>query len=155
VGVEIERKFRVRDDAWRDAGDEGTSIRQGYLSLEPERTVRVRLAGDRGTLTVKGRTRGATRAEFEFAIPADEAQALLEGLCLRPLIEKTRYRIAHGAHVFEVDVFAGENEGLVLAEVELDDEDERVELPAWIGEEVTGDPRFYNAQLVREPWREA
>jgi len=149
--IEIERKFLVAAESWRE-GATGTLFRQGYLCTEPERTVRVRLAGDRGTLTVKGKTEGISRAEFEYPIPAAEAAELLDRLCLRPLIEKTRYRVEHAGRVWEIDEFFGENQGLVLAEVELESADARLELPPWSGREVSDDPRYYNASLVQCPF---
>lgn len=151
MGVEIERKFLVRSQAWR-AGATGQQVRQGYLSVDPDRTVRVRMAGERGYLTVKGRSRGLVRAEFEYPIPGPDAEALLDNLCLRPLIEKTRYRVTHAGRVWEVDEFWGENRGLVLAEVELADPAEAVDLPDWAGEEVSADPRYANANLARHPF---
>jgi adenylate cyclase len=151
MGTEIERKFLVRSEAWK-TGAVGQVLRQGFLSTDPDRTVRVRVVGDRGYLTVKGRTEGLVRAEFEYPIPGDEAGALLDRLCLRPLIEKTRYRIQHGGRLWEVDEFAGENRGLVLAEVELDDPAAEVNLPPWAGKDVSDDPRYYNANLVLHPF---
>jgi len=151
MGTEIERKFLVRGDAWRSRA-EGEPYRQGYLSVDPERTVRVRVAGTRGDLTVKGKSAGLARDEFEVPLPLADAHELLDRLCLRPLIEKVRYRVEHEGHVWEVDEFAGENQGLVLAEVELASPDEAVELPAWAGQEVSDDPRYYNANLVHHPF---
>jgi adenylate cyclase len=150
MASEIERKFLVTDDTWRD-GSPGVRIAQGYLSHDPERTVRVRLAGPDAWLTIKGITRGLTRAEFEYAIPPDEALALL-ALCLPAAIDKTRYRISHGNHVWEIDVFHGENDGLVIAEVELSDEAELPEIPPWAGAEVSADARYYNSNLARQPF---
>ena len=152
---EIERKFLVRGNGWRDHGG-GVAYRQGYLSTEAERTVRVRLIRDKGWLTIKGITVGATRAEYEYEIPADEAGEMLDNLCERPLIEKTRYRIEHQGLTWEVDEFDGDNAGLIIAEVELDEEHQAIVLPDWVGEEVTGDPRYYNANLIANPftrWR--
>ncbi len=149
---EIERKFLVTNDAWRQNAN-GTRVRQGFLSTEPARTVRVRVAGDRGTLTIKGKTVGATREEFEYDIPCEQAEQLLDTLCLRPLIEKVRYVLREGAHNWEVDVFEGENAGLVVAEIELKREDEVFERPDWLGREVTHDPRYFNANLVSNPYR--
>jgi adenylate cyclase len=155
VGVEIERKFLVSDPAVV-AGIAGIRICQGYLSLDPERTVRVRLAGTRAFITIKGLSSasGTTRAEYEYEIPVNEAEELLEAMILGPVIEKTRYRRTVGRLVWEVDVFVGENEGLVIAEVELPSEGAALILPDWIGEEVTGDPRYYNASLVMHPYSE-
>lgn len=149
---EIERKFLVIGDGWRDAAV-GTSFRQGFLSTEPERTVRVRVAGAHGFITVKGKTVGATREEFEYEIPLLDAQRMLDGLCKRPLIEKVRHTLTIGRHVWEVDVFEGENAGLRVAEVELESEEEAFEKPDWAGEEVTDDPRYFNSNLVAAPYR--
>ena len=153
MAQEIERKFLVAGDAWR-ALAEGVVYRQGYLSTDVERTLRVRVAGPKGTLTVKGITVGATRAEFEYEIPLTDAEAMLDALCIRPLIEKTRHKIEFDGLVWEVDVFAGDNHGLVIAEVELAREDQAFRLPDWIGEEVTDDPRYYNANLVAHPYKD-
>ena len=153
MGIEIERKFLVVKELWTPPHS-GTLIRQGYLSLDPARTVRVRLAGDKGYLTIKGESVGHLRAEYEYGIPAVEAAELLDRHCHRPLIEKIRYRIPAGRHLWEVDEFFGENAGLLLAEVELKDPAEEVVLPAWIGREVSDDPRYYNAALIRHPFGE-
>ena len=152
MGVEIERKFSVVGDEWR-AGATSAEYRQGYLSTVKERTVRVRTIDDRGFLTVKGVTIGATRSEFEYEIPAKDARQMLEDLCERPLIEKTRYNVPYGGLTWEIDEFHGVNEGLLIAEVELTDADQTVELPAWVGEEVTDDPRYSNANLIAHPYR--
>ncbi len=151
MAQEIERKFLVAGDAWRDLA-EGVVYRQGYLSTDSDRTVRVRTVGAKGTLTVKGITVGATRTEFEYEIPVADADAMLDALCMRPLIEKTRRKIPFDGLVWEVDEFAGDNDGLVVAEVELSHEDQEFELPDWIGEEVTHDPRYYNANLIAHPF---
>jgi adenylate cyclase len=148
---EIERKFLVRGNGWRDHGA-GVPYRQGYLSTVAERTVRVRLIRDKGWLTIKGITVGATRAEYEYEIPADEAGQMLDNLCERPLIEKTRYRIEHQGLTWDVDEFDGDNAGLIIAEVELEEEGQAIVLPDWVGEEVTDDPRFYNANLIANPY---
>ncbi len=148
---EIERKFLVRGNGWRDHGA-GVPYRQGYLSTVAERTVRVRLIRDKGWLTIKGITVGATRAEYEYEIPADEASEMLDNLCERPLIEKMRYRIEHQGLIWEVDEFDGDNAGLIIAEVELEEEGQAIVLPDWVGEEVTDDPRFYNANLIANPY---
>lgn len=151
MGIEIERKFLLSSDAWRGL-DPGSDFRQGYLLAAADRTVRVRTVGERGYLTIKGRSEGASRAEYEYEIPIDDARELLDELCLRPLIEKRRHRIPHAGLTWEVDEFFGENHGLVLAEVELEAVDQPAELPPWIGEEVTGDPRYFNAALVTRPY---
>ena len=151
VGEEIERKFLVSVEAWRETA-EGTRYRQGFLSTEPERTVRVRVAGPRGSITVKGKNVGARRAEFEYEIPVADAERMLDTLCQRPLIEKVRYTLAAGPHTWEIDVFEGSNAGLVVAEIELSSEDEAFEKPAWVGDEVTDDPRYFNSNLVANPY---
>ncbi len=151
MAKEIERKFLVKDDSWR-SGDVGKRYRQGYLSTAKDRTVRIRTAGDEAFLTVKGSSTGTSRAEYEYKIPFEDANEMLDRLCEKPLIEKTRYRIPHEDVVWEVDEFAGENRGLVLAEVELKDEKQRVTLPQWVGQEVTGDDRYFNVNLVERPF---
>jgi adenylate cyclase len=150
VGKEIERKFVVRGNAWKSLGV-GVGMRQGYLSTDPDRVVRVRVEGDAATLTIKGRSVGATRGEWEYPIPLADAEELL-GLCLRPLVEKIRYRIPHGQMVWEVDEFLGENFGLTVAEIELSSEDQEFVKPDWAREEVTDDARYYNANLLRHPY---
>ena len=152
MGEEIERKFLVLGDLWRETA-EGTRYRQGFLSTEPERTVRVRVAGPRGSSTVKGKNVGARRAEFEYEIPMADAEQMLDTLCKRPLIEKVRYTLAIGPHTWEIDVFEGDNAGLVVAEIELSREDEAFEKPDWVGNEVTDDPRYFNSNLVANPYR--
>lgn len=151
VGKEIEHKFLVRGDQWR-VGARGLAYRQGYLAADADRTVRVRVGGDRGYLTVKGKTQGIERTEFEYEIPLADAEEMLDHLCLRPLIEKVRYRVEHHGRVWEVDDFSGENRGLVVAEIEVRTGEDRLELPDWVGPEVSGDPRYYNANLVRHPY---
>lgn len=146
MGTEIERKFLVRGDGWKQLAP-GVPYRQGYLNSDKERTVRVRLAGGKGFLTVKGPNRGAVRTEFEYPIPPEEAEAMLAELAERPIIEKIRYRIPFAGLLWEVDEFLGSLQGLVTAEVELEREDQPVELPDWIKVEVTGDPRYYNSNL--------
>jgi len=149
MGVEIERKFLVTGEAWRS----GTGVRltQGYLNRDKARTVRVRVAGEQGWLTIKGVSTGATRAEFEYPIPLADAQAMLL-LCDGTLIDKTRHTVDVGGTVWEVDVFHGDNAGLVVAEVELTTEDQPFERPAWLGDEVTHDPRYFNSALIALPY---
>jgi adenylate cyclase len=151
MGVEIERKFLVTGEAWRDLA-EPTLLRQGYLSTDPERTVRVRIEGETAALTIKGKSRGATRGEWEYPIPVPEAAELLDTLCRQPLVEKFRRRIAVGRHTWEVDEFLGANAGLVVAEIELASEDEAFDKPDWIGDEVTHDTRYFNSNLIRHPY---
>jgi len=151
MGQEIERKFLVSSDDWRTMAT-GAAYRQGYLSTVPERTVRIRLVRDKGFVTIKGVSTGAVRAEYEYEIPAGEAGEMLDNLCERPLIEKTRYRLEQHGMLWEIDEFGGDNAGLVVAEVELADEHQAIVLPDWVGKEVTGDPRYYNASLVAYPY---
>ena len=150
MAEEIERKFLVDGDEWRALG-RGESFRQGYLSTVKERTVRIRAAGDRAWITVKGLTVGASRSEFEYPIPLSDAEQMLE-LCEQPIIEKTRHVVDTGGLRWEIDEFGGVNRGLVVAEVELDDPEQPIELPDWIGAEVTDDPRYYNANLIAHPY---
>lgn len=150
MGLEIERKFLVKNDSWRTV--EGTPFRQGYLSSNLHRVVRVRTMGERAVLTVKGLNIGAVRHEFEYEIPLDDANDMLDNLCERPLIEKTRYKVKIAGHTWEIDEFWGENAGLVVAELELQSVDEVFEKPDWLGEEVTDDPRYFNSNLVLRPY---
>lgn len=151
MSIEIERKFLVRGDEWRALGDK-VSIRQGYLSSHPDRIVRVRVQDGVATLTIKGRTTGVTRGEWEYPIPLQDAQKFLDELCEKPLIEKTRHRILHEGMLWEIDEFFGENLGLVVAEIELLTEDQTFVRPCWIGDEVTHDARYANASLLRHPF---
>lgn len=154
MGVEIERKFLVRGDGWRQAAHESQAMRQGYLNNEKRCSVRVRVGGGRGWLNVKSATLGARRLEFEYEIPTEEAHALLDELCLKPLIEKVRHFVNVGGWLWKVDEFEGDNAGLVVAEIELDDPEEVFELPDWLGEEVTHDVRYYNTSLSRHPFKD-
>lgn len=151
MAKEIELKFLVEGDSWR-SHDHGTRYRQGYLSTVKERTVRVRAAGEKGFITVKGINVGSVRSEYEYEIPLADANEILDQLCERPLIEKTRYRIPFDDLTWEVDEFDGENRGLITAEVELTDENQPVRLPEWAGPEVTADPRYFNSNLVAHPF---
>ncbi|MFY9282140.1 MAG: CYTH domain-containing protein [Bacteroidia bacterium] len=151
MAQEIERKFRVANDDWRAMTSSSSSLKQGYLSSSAEATVRVRLEDNLGTLTIKSKTKGITRNEFEYAIPAQEAKELLI-ICSRPLIEKTRYRIPQENHTWEIDVFEGDNDGLIIAEIELTSEDDYFVKPQWLGEEVSGDSRYYNSNLATHPY---
>ncbi len=151
MAQEIEKKFLITNEDWRGLA-KGRHYCQGYLSTQKGRTVRVRTIGEKGFLTIKGRTVGETRLEFEYEIPIKDARELLLELCHKPLIEKTRYKIPFDGFTWEVDEFAGENEGLIFAEIELKYEGEKFAQPHWIGQEVTGDPRYYNANLVNTPY---
>ena len=151
MGLEIERKFLLKNDNWRKLA-QGVEYRQGYLSSVKERSVRIRTIKDQGYLTVKGVSRGATRVEYEYVIPVDEARAMLDTLCEKPLIEKKRYKVSHQGLTWEIDEFFGENQGLIMAEVELASEDQEFEKPDWIGAEVTHDSRYFNANLVHNPY---
>lgn len=152
MAIEIERKFLVQGDTWRSLAIEVLDYRQGYISRGKGRTVRVRRAGDRAYLTIKGATIGITRSEFEYEIPVADAEIMLSTLCDRPLIEKKRYRIPIDDLIWEVDEFLGENQGLILAEVELQQAEQSIPLPDWIGKEVSDDPRYFNANLVMHPF---
>jgi len=149
VPVEIERKFLVSGNSWRNG--QGIRICQGYLNRDKERTVRVRLSGEKAFLTIKGMNSGATRAEYEYEIPVSHAEELLK-ICDGPVLEKNRYALDYNGLIWEVDEFLSENEGLIVAEVELKSEDQSFERPDWIGQEVTTDPRYYNSNLCVHPY---
>lgn len=151
MGLEIERKYLLCSEAWRELGP-GLVIVQGYLSTTRDCAVRVRIIGDTAFLGIKGKTSGMTRQEFEYSIPVQDAQEMLESLAERPFIEKTRYTIPYGGLIWEIDEFHGENQGLIIAEVELTAENQQINIPEWIGSEVTNDPRYYNANLVAHPY---
>ena len=151
MAKEIERKFLVFGDRWRQLA-EGMEYRQGYLQRQNKRTVRVRIAGDRGFLTIKGETRGVTRLEYEYPIPKDDALEMLANLCDHPQIQKKRYHIVHEGFKWDVDEFFGDNAGLIVAEIELRSPTEAFPKPDWIGVEVSGLSRYYNASLVSYPY---
>jgi adenylate cyclase len=152
MGKEIERKFLINGEKWKAAA-KGIVYRQGYLSSIKERVVRVRTIESKGFLTIKGITKGVSRSEFEYEISVEDANIMLDEICEKPIIEKKRYKIPVGGLIFEVDEFFGENEGLVVAEVELGDEKQKIELPDWIGAEVSGDPRYFNSNLIQHPYK--
>ena len=151
MGTEIEHKFLVNTAVW-NAVTPGVTYRQGYLSSVKERVVRVRTAGDKAFLTIKGITTGMTRLEFEYPIPQADALALLD-LCEKPLVEKTRYKQSVGGFVLEIDVFHGDNDGLVVAEIEVPDEATIFERPPWVAAEVSSDSRYFNSNLAVNPFR--
>ena len=150
MGNEIERKFLVTD-GWRQQVHHSVVCRQGYLSTAPERTVRVRIMGDNAFLTIKGQTRGYSRHEFEYPIPVADAQELLQ-MAVHPLVEKIRHYVQYAGMLWEIDEFSGDNAGLVVAEIELEEEAQSFHSPPWLGQEVTEDKRYYNASLSRSPY---
>jgi CYTH domain-containing protein len=151
MAKEIERKYQVKLEAWVPQG-EGIHFKQGYLNSQKERVVRVRIEGSKAKLTIKGITTGVTRAEFEYNIPVEDAALLLDNLCEQPLIDKHRHKEEHNGKLWEIDVFHGQNEGLVVAEIELASENESIVLPAWAGAEVSSDPRYFNSNLLKNPF---
>lgn len=150
--TEIERKYLVQGDGWRESVTSQTPMRQGYFETGPASTVRVRIEGERAVLTIKGPTVGISRAEYEYEIPLDDARQMLDIFCEGRQVEKVRYYVRHAQKTWEVDVFEGANQGLVVAEVELERADEEVDIPEWVGEEVSHDSRYRNAYLARNPW---
>jgi len=149
---EIERKFLVKNTSYRQLGPY-LHIHQGFLSTEKERVVRVRIHGKKAFLTIKGISKGITRAEYDYKIPVTDAKYMLANLCLNPTIEKYRYNVNIEGFIWEIDEFLGENEGLIIAEIELKSDDQQFPKPEWIGKEVTGDTRYYNANLVKNPFK--
>ncbi len=153
MALEIERKYLI-DLEKIGTLENGIRIKQGYLSTDKNAVVRVRVKNDKAYLTIKGANNGISRLEFEYEIPFDEANEMLDNLCKKPVIDKTRYIIKHDIHIWEIDVFYGDNEGLVVAEVELKDENEKINLPSWIKEEVTSDNRYFNSNLMKHPYKD-
>jgi len=153
MGTEIERKYLVTDDSWR-AGAKGTTMRQGYLHANAGLTVRVRTEGESAVLTIKKGIEGISRHEFEYEIPRDDAQFMLDNLCAGHIVEKTRHEVEFKGMTWEVDEFHGENAGLIVAEIELESEDQAFDRPPWLGQEVSDDPRYLNASLSRVPYSE-
>lgn len=153
--IEIERKYLVNSKDYRSLAFSKSHIVQGFLNSHPDRVVRIRIADDKAFLTVKGRSNsaGTTRFEWEKEIPTPEAKLLLE-LCEKEILEKIRYFVRTGTHIIEVDEFLGSNQGLVIAEIEIEKEDDKIEVPSWVGLEVTGDIKYYNSQLSKSPFKE-
>ncbi len=149
--LEIERKFLLKNNDWKKSVQQQFVIKQGYLNTHPDRTVRIRIKGSKGILTVKGKTIHATRAEYEYEIPINHAEEMIL-LCEKPIIEKIRYLVEHHNKIWEIDIFSGANEGLMIAEIELESEDEAFHIPSWIGKEVTIDTRYYNSNLSENPF---
>lgn len=154
MAQEIERKYLLANESWRDSHPVGVAYQQGYLMSTAEKTVRIRIAGDRGYVTIKSGSQAGEigRAEYEYEIPLCDAQEMFDTLCEPGKIEKTRYNIPYENHVWEVDVFQGANQGLITAEIELTAEDESFSVPSWIGQEVTHDKRYQNGRLAQEPY---
>lgn len=157
MAIEIERKFLVLNDSWRAAADTGVQLKQGYLSRvtggdSVRSSVRVRTEGRLAFLNIKSATLGIRRQEYEYALPLVDAEEMLESLCISAIVEKTRYHVRVDAHVWEIDVFAGANVGLIVAEIELNNEDEDFVRPDWLGAEVSADPRYYNVCLADRPY---
>ncbi len=151
MGSEIERKFLVSESKLPELTD-GNTIRQGYIKTKGNAVVRIRATPNTSYITIKGPTTGISSSEFEYEIPPDDANEILDSLCATPFIHKTRYKIKHASHTWEVDVFHGENDGLIVAEVELNNEDEKVELPDWVTSEVSSDHRYSNSNLCNNPF---
>lgn len=155
MAKEIERKFLIDISGIESIGS-GSRIKQGYISTTDNTAVRIRVSGAVAYLTLKGENQGATRPEFEYEIPIEDANEIIKELCSGPVIDKTRYLVEHGSHTWEIDVFHGDNDGLVIAEVELESETEKVDLPKWVINEVTGEVKYYNTSLLDNPfnkWR--
>ncbi len=150
---EIERKFLLENDAWRSDASAGVRMRQGYLTQNGPCSVRVRVSGEKAYLNIKSASLGISRLEFDYPIPLADALHLLEALCVGAPIDKTRYHVMHAGHLWEIDVFEGDNAGLVVAEIELQDPEEPFALPEWAGEEVSFDPRYYNVSLATSPYK--
>lgn len=154
MAQEIERKFLVVDDSWREHIVKTIDYRQGYMSNTERASVRVRVAAGQAHLNIKSATLGVERLEYEYPLPEADAHEMLDKLCDKPLIEKTRYYVEDAGHTWEVDVFAGDNAGLIVAELELPSADTPFNQPAWLGEEVSHDPRYYNVMLVKHPYKD-
>jgi adenylate cyclase len=154
MGTEIERKFLVTSHDWRREAQRRVRFRQGYLANNERCSIRVRVAGDEARLNIKGATLAVRRQEYEYAVPLEEANEMLDTLAEKPIIEKTRHYVDHADHLWEVDEFEGDNAGLVVAEIELRETDEAFEKPDWVGKEVSDDPRYYNVNLVAHPYKD-
>jgi len=153
MATEIERKFLVLNDKWKSGVNTELRIVQGYLATNEYSSTRIRIQDDQANINIKSATLGVSRTEFEYAIPVDDAQLMIDDLCIKPVIEKTRYIVKHMQHTWEIDVFSGDNEGLIVAEIELLSPDEAFEKPSWLGEEVSHDKRYYNVCLIENPYK--
>ena len=153
MATEIERKFLLLSEDWRDIVKYDTQIIQAYLASNEFSSTRIRIQGDKANINIKSATLGITRTEFEYTIPVVDAQLMIDNLCVKPVIEKTRYMVDYMHHTWEIDVFSGDNEGLIVAEIELSSPDEAFEKPSWLGKEVSNDARYYNVCLVKNPYK--
>lgn len=158
MATEIERKFLLKNDTWRELAHEGIEFRQGYLvDIGPDKiraSVRVRIEGEKANINIKSATLDMERTEYEYPISLKDAEEMLDKLCIWPLVEKTRYKVDHGQHTWEIDVFKGDNEGLIVAELELKSTEEEYEKPDWLDDEVTNEARYYNVCLVNQPYKD-
>ncbi|MFT5426512.1 MAG: adenylate cyclase [Gammaproteobacteria bacterium] len=154
MATEIERKFLLLNNSWQSNINSELHIVQGYLATNELSSTRIRIQNEQANINIKSATLGITRTEFEYAIPLDDALLMLKDLCIKPIIEKTRYIVSQQLHTWEIDVFSGDNEGLVVAEIELSSPDEDFEKPSWLGEEVSDDARYYNVCLVNHPFKD-
>lgn len=152
MGIEIERKFLLKNDSWEQDVSSSAVIKQGYLAGSDKSSVRIRIEGDKANINIKSMTLAITRQEYEYSIPLTDAEKLLQDLCEEPQIEKTRYIVKHKKHKWEIDVFSGDNTGLVVAEIELQTEDEKFSIPEWIGDEVSEQIKYYNVNLIKHPF---
>jgi len=153
MATEIERKFLVLNQDWQEYTRSELHIVQAYLATNEFSSTRIRIQNDKANINIKSATLGISRTEFEYAIPVDDAQLMIDELCVKPVIEKTRYIVKHMQHTWEIDVFSGDNEGLIVAEIELSSPDEAFEKPSWLGEEVSHDKRYYNICLIENPYK--
>ena len=154
MATEIERKFLILNQDWQEYTKSELHIVQGYLATNEFSSTRIRIQNDEANINIKSATLGVTRTEFEYSIPVDDARLMLDNLCIKPVIEKTRFTVKHMDHTWEIDVFSGDNEGLIVAEIELSSADEDFEKPSWIGEEVSNDTRYYNSCLINHPYKD-
>ena len=154
MAVEIERKFLLKNDSWKKSVTHSINIRQGYLAPLSKSSIRVRVEGENANLNIKSATLGIRRTEYEYAIPLEDALEMLNKLCLEPQINKTRHHVQINHHTWEIDEFYDDNQGLLVAEIELESEDEPFEKPKWLGEEVTDDTRYYNVNLIKHPFKD-
>lgn len=154
MALEIERKFLLTNDSWREDVYKSVKYVQGYMGSTEQSSIRIRIEDEKANLNIKSKTIGVQRAEYDYEIPVDEAKEMLYSLCERPLIEKERFFVKNAEHIWEIDVFAGDNEGLIVAEIELGSADEAFSKPGWAGEEVTEDVRYYNVCLVKNPYKD-